>query len=177
MMITRVILESDIPAIKALWATLHAQTISDNCWPIAPSDEMLAYLVTHNQWAIAKDPSQCILGFSFWNIDKDGNANVRAIAAMTESVYLRLCLPILQSARECGYGMLNRNRNEWTWFENVGAGFETIAYQPVSPMEKSDCFTREEILSSRIPMQDRVGVPVRLIPTMEKRLAVLEGVN
>jgi len=199
---TRTITTDDYPAVAALWATLHAQAIPNNCWPGAPSDEMLMHLAERYDWAVAeevagsrepvageKNPQsvpkgsatfrnpQSLLGFAFWRIDPDGNASVRAIAALDEAAYLCLVLAAVSASQTKACGMLARNRPERTWFQNIGATFEPCGFASLTPAEESRFAGRADKLAARAPVQDRVIVPVSRIPAIQTRLVALEGTN
>ncbi|MBN1941818.1 MAG: hypothetical protein JW849_00830 [Phycisphaerae bacterium] len=166
---TRNISVDDLPAVKALWGQLHAQAMNNNCWPAVPNDRWFAHLRENNQWAIAEEGKKAV-GFSFWKLDPDGNASVRAIAALEELPYLHLMISILQTANQYGYGFLQRSRPEWTWLANIGATFEPVGFAPMTPAEEARYATRAEKLATRVPIQDRVIVPVSLIPVIEERI-------
>jgi hypothetical protein len=184
---TRDITIDDLPAVAGLWSELHAQNIENNCWPEAPSLEVLAGLITRSCWVVAENGQwadgsgqsggkpQAILGFACWVIDPDGNAYVRAVAAMDESAYLHLVLACVAASKTQAYGMLNRNRPEWQWYANIGATFENVGYEPMTPAQEAKHATRAAKLAARVPVQDRVIVPTILTPVIDARLAALEA--
>ena len=163
---TRNISDADLVAVKALWATLHAKESQ------APDDEALAYLVKHNTWAIAEnDGKPC--GFGYWHLDDNGNAHLRVTASQTEAAFLSLVLACASASEKCVHGILKRNRPEKAWLANIGAVMEPYGYAPMTPAEEATFKTRAEKLAARVPMIDRITIPVSLIPAIQARLEVL----
>lgn len=191
---TRTISQADFPAVKALWEQLHAQAMDNNCWPGAPSDAMLAHLVSTHDWAVVEErereavswqpesqtgsplpaSSSHLLGFTFWKLDPAGNAFVRAIAALNEPEYLHLVIAAVSASRTEAYGMLARVRPERTWFRNIGATFEPAGYEPLTPNQEAQCAARDEKLAARVPVTDKVIVPVSRLPRIRTRLEEIE---
>jgi hypothetical protein len=183
----RNITTDDLPAVAGLWAQLHSQNIESNCWPEAPSLEVLAGLILRSHWVVAEngqlavgsgqsgEKTQAILGFACWVLDPDGNAYVRAVAAMEEAAYLHLVLACVSASKTQAYGMLHRNRPELQWYANIGATFEAVGYEPMTPAQEAIYATRAAKLAARKPMQDRVIVPATLTPVIDARLAALEA--
>ena len=98
---------------------------------------------------------------------------VKAMGATSEAAYLHLVLAAVAASQTAIYGLLNRNRPEWQWYSNIGATLETVGYQPMTPEQQSQYATRDEMLAARIPLQDKVTVPVSLLSAILARLEVL----
>ena len=169
---TQNITKTDLPGVMALWTALHEQTVENNCWPPVPDDRWFAHLCRHCSWAVAKDDGK-IVGFAFWKLGPKGNAFVRAIGAMEEIPYLHLVLACVRASKEYAYGLLHRNRPEHAWYSKIGATFEPEGYPPLTPRQEAAYATREEKLAARVPVSEKVIVPVSLLTLVQARLEEL----